>query len=151
MPFLSIACTKYLHATTSVNDRLVSRRRPSGEAELLEHEGLIPLLPAFLHPAALHPVNDEAVDRDWLARRRRRTQRPRMCPSCAPPERYPVPLYELIFDREVNIGECAQQPRHPLLERTDPAKGFCHTGDVEHAVVREHVVRRGDVAAIQAL
>ena len=43
--------------------RVIARQR-SSKSKLLEHEGLVPLLPAFLHLAVRHPIHDEPVDGD---------------------------------------------------------------------------------------
>src|SRR5687768_10845249 len=94
----------------------------SSEAELLEHEGLVPLLPALPHLTLRHVVQDEAVELHRLAGRGRSAQRPGMRTRGAPPERHPIPLDQLILHREVEVGESAQEPRHELLPRADPAE-----------------------------
>ena len=60
---------------------------------------------------------------------------------CTPPERYPVTLDQLIFDREVEVGEGTQEPRHELLPRTDAAEWLGDAGDVDDAVRRKHNLR----------
>ena len=42
----------------------------SGEAELLEHQGLIPLLPTLLHSTVRYSVEDQAVKADRPAGRK---------------------------------------------------------------------------------
>ena len=81
--------------------------RASGEAELLEHQRLVPLLPALLHPAVRHAIHDETIERDRLARRRRGTEWSRMSAARPPPERHAVALDQLILDRQVQVGKCA--------------------------------------------
>src|SRR6478672_11244186 len=77
--------------------RLEDKRRPSGEAELLQHEGLVKLFPALPHDAVPQSIHNEAVERDGLASRRRRPERSGMRSRCMPSERYTVPLDQLIF------------------------------------------------------
>src|SRR5215216_7307208 len=73
----------------------------SGEAELLKHERLVPLLPSFSHLPVDHTIEYETIEHDRLSRRRRGSERPGMRSRCAPPERHPIPLDQLVFDREV--------------------------------------------------
>src|SRR5687768_16531354 len=82
----------------------------SGEAELLEHQGLIPLLPALLHSTVRHSVEDQAVKPDRPAGRRCRTERSGMRPAGSPAKRHAVALDQLFLDRQVEVGKGAQQP-----------------------------------------
>ena len=79
----------------------------SGESELLEHQGLIPLLPALLHPTVRHWVHDEAIDGDRFARRRRGAERSRVRSAGSPPKGHAIALDQLIFDREVKVGSAS--------------------------------------------
>ena len=121
------------------------------QTKLLEQQGLIPLLPPFLHSAVHRSVHNEAIECHRLARRRRRAERAHMCAAGSPPKRHAVPLNQLIFQGEVNIGKRPQQPSNHLFPRTDAADRFRHAGQVDDTVGRERDVRRRDVAAIEAL
>src|SRR5687767_7896272 len=105
------------HPTASPSSR-------SSKAKLLEHERLIELLPAFLHLSADYPIDDQPVDGNSLAGRRRWAKWPIMRPSGVPAERDQVTLNQLILDGEMQIGKGLQQGGNELLPRTDTTEGF---------------------------
>src|SRR6476620_7157404 len=94
----------------------------SGEAELLKHARLVPLLPSFQNFAIGDTIECQAVYHDRLARWRRCSERTSMRPGCTPAERDPVPVDDLIFHREVEVGERAQKSCDQLLPRTQSAE-----------------------------
>jgi hypothetical protein len=68
-----------------------------------------------------------------------------------PPKRYPVPLNELILDREADIRKGVQHACHERFPGADAAKGFRDTGDVDNTIRRESRVGYGYVAAVETL
>src|SRR5512133_2828620 len=102
----------------------------SGEAELLKHARLVPLLPSFQDLAAGDTIHRQTVDDYRLAGRRRRSQRAGVRPGCMPAKRDPVAFDHLILHRETEIGECAQESSHELLPRTDSADWLRNAGYV---------------------
>lgn len=118
-------------------------RRLSSELELLQNKGLAPLLPTLPYLAARHTAQDEAVERYRPSGRGRRAWRPGLGSRGALPERHPVPVDQLILDREVGVGECAREPRYHLLLQTIPSERLRDTDDVDDVAWREGGIRRG--------
>ncbi len=148
MPFTRAAL---LGGTPSFTRRGTRDARSSREAELLEHDRLVPLFPTFLHLSTDQPIDDETIERYALPRRRRRTQGPCMRSSGVPAKRCSIPLDELVLYRKVKVGECQQHPGNELLPGTHPVKWHEHTGYVDDAVRSERAVRRGYISAIETI
>ena len=127
-----------------------AEQQPSRETELLEHECLVPLLPALAHLAVLDVIDDEPVDCHGLPGRWRRAERSGVRAHGVPPERHAVSLNELLLDAELDVGQSREQSSHQLLPRTQSAKWSGDAGNVNHAVGREDGVRRRHGAAIES-
>jgi hypothetical protein len=106
----------------------------SGEPELLEHERLIELLPALVHLPADHPVHDQPFDRDSLARRRSRPERPSVCAGSSPTECDQITLDQLILHREVEIRKGPQEAPNELFPRADATQWLRNASDMDDAI-----------------
>ena len=87
------------------------------ETKLAQHRGLVPLLPAFGHPAVENAIEDEPLHPNRLAGRWRAGERASVRAlgnqSCG----NPLPAVDVVLDGEVKIRERCEHRTQHLFER----------------------------------
>lgn len=123
----------------------------SGQAELMEHQRLIELLPAFLHLAIDQSIDDEPLDRDWLPCRSHWTERTCVRARATPMKGHRIPFDDLLVNSEVQIGKGKQEACDELLPWTDTTDRFRNASDMNDAVRQKHLIGDRHITAIEPL
>jgi len=86
------------------------------EAKLAQHRGLVPLLPAFGHPAVENAIEDEPPTRIGLPVGRAPANGPVFVPS-ATNRVATLPAVDVVLDGEVKVRERCEHRTQHLFER----------------------------------